>query len=60
MRRGFWINIAVTLACLLSTPAFTQTPDSWGGAASTKGLIYLINADANEEMDGLLRWEAEL
>lgn len=60
MTRGFWINIAATLTCLLSTPAFTQTTDNVGGEAPTNGLIYLINADANEEMDGLLRWEAEL
>ena len=38
----------------------TDVENSPSEAATTNGLIYLINANANEEMDGLLRWETEL
>jgi len=54
----------IALSCLLGTVALAQqsTGDENSGTApaETNGLIYLINASADEEMDGLLRWESEL
>ena len=60
MTRNFLISVATTLACLLGGPAFTQTAGGGAEPAPTNGLVYLINSNAEEEMDGLLRWEAEL
>ena len=52
---------AFAFCCLVgNSGAFAQTTDNRLEAEATNGLIYLINAHADEEMDGLLRWEQEL
>lgn len=49
----------IGLACMLGVAASAQeTPDA--GHAPINGLIYLINTDAQAEIDGLLKWEVEL
>lgn len=49
------------LACMLSVAASAQeAPDSGAGTDPINGLIYLINTDAQAEIDGLLKWEVEL
>jgi len=59
------LNIAsIALTCLLATAGLAQQQSgevsSATASANTNGLIYLINAHADEPMDGLLRWETEL
>lgn len=49
--------IALALCGLLGGGAYAQTAE---GTATTNGMIFLINVDADEEMDGLLQWEKEL
>ncbi|WP_299757019.1 hypothetical protein [uncultured Boseongicola sp.] len=54
------IGIATSLSCLLGATASAQQADSGSETVTTSELIYLINAQADEEMDGLLRLETEL
>lgn len=51
--------IALALVLSLAAPALAQQQ---AGAADGRinGLIYLINTDAEAEIDGLLKWEQEL
>jgi hypothetical protein len=54
-------SLAAVLCCLLGGSAVVgQTTDTATETRTTNGLIYLINTYADEEMDGLLRWEQEL
>jgi hypothetical protein len=49
------------LACMLGIAASAQeVPDADAGVRPINGLIYLINTDAQAEIDGLLKWEFEL
>ncbi|MDV7143164.1 polysaccharide deacetylase family protein [Tropicimonas sp. TH_r6] len=54
----------MALGCLTAAASWAQQQPGVadGGAApeTTNGLIYLINANADEEIDGLLKWEGEL
>lgn len=53
-------GIAISLICLLGATVSALQADSGSKTVTTGELIYLINAQADEEMDGLLRWETEL
>ena len=52
--------VASTLCCLLGGAASAQPADDGARSATTNGLIFLVNNQADEDMDGLLRWEKEL
>ena len=54
------ILLSAALALALSTPAGAQQKAASGPDATINGLIYLINTHADEEIDGLLKWEQEL
>ena len=66
--RSPWPHVAAarTLLTALAILAFTllARPDARAGetpaSAPINGLVYLINTHADEDIDGLLRWEIEL
>lgn len=64
MKNGFYYFVGISIVCFLGTVALAQqktdTQDNSIGTSLTNGLIYLINANPEDEIDGLLRWEAEL
>lgn len=59
MRNHPFLSAAVALACAVGAPALAQQ-DAVASNAPINGLIYLINTDAEAEIDGLLKWETEL
>ena len=59
MRNGAFLSAAAALAFAFSTAAPAQQA-SQPADSTINGLIYLINTDAEAEMDGLLKWETEL
>lgn len=52
--------VALTLCCLLTGVANAEDTNTGSESATTNGMIFLINVDADEDMDGLLQWEQEL
>ncbi|MCI2395992.1 hypothetical protein [Aliiroseovarius sediminis] len=54
------VIIAMTSCGLLGGAAFAQPADENAQSTPTNGMVFLINVDEDEEMDGLLRWEQEL
>jgi len=64
MKSKSLIAIWVTLACIFGTSSLAQrqtdTESSTLGTGTTNRLIYLINANAQDQIDGLLKWETEL
>ena len=60
MIQKFLKPIVIVLTCLMGASVSAQQDSDRSDQTTTNGLIYLINTHADEEMDGLLRWEAEL
>jgi len=57
MSKQLLLSAVIALALASPTAALAQQD---AAAAPINGLIYLINTDAEAEMDGLLKWETEL
>lgn len=52
--------LAMALCCLVGGAASAQDTEAEAQTDATNGMIFLINVDEDEDMDGLLQWEKEL
>ncbi|MCZ7674596.1 MAG: hypothetical protein M5U35_00060 [Roseovarius sp.] len=47
----------MALCCLVGGAASAQDTEAEAQTDATNGMIFLINVDEDEDMDGLLQWE---